>query len=271
MKVLIKGAGDLASGIAVRLYNCGFSIVMTDIAVPTAVRRTVSFSRAIYEGTAFVENIEAVFCVGYDEIKKAVEDRKIAVVADEKAEICKVWKPDVVVDAIIAKKNLGTSIDDAGIVIGVGPGFTAGQDCHCVVETKRGHYLGSCIYKGSAIANTGIPGEIGGYTVERILRAPTDGIIMPTVSIGDYVKKNDICAYVGNIPMKSQIDGVVRGLLQEGVTVFEGMKAGDVDPRCAREHCYSVSDKARAIGGGVLEAVMHLSCDKFSNSNDCSC
>lgn len=259
MKVLIKGAGDLATGIAVRLYNSGFSIVMTDIEIPTAVRRTVSFSRAVYEETAKVESVTAVLCHGIDEVNKAVEDKRIAVLVDVNADIRSEWKPDVVVDAIIAKANLGTTIDDATIVIGVGPGFTAGSDCHCVVETKRGHYLGKCIYEGSAIANTGIPGDIGGYTVERILRAPAEGIFKPAVNIGDIVKKDGICGYVDDVPMKSLIDGVVRGLLQEGVIVHKGMKTGDVDPRCAVEHCFTVSDKARSIGGGVLEAIMHLS------------
>lgn len=258
-KILIKGAGDLASGIAVRLHQCGFQIVMTDLAVPTAVRRTVAFSRAIYEKKAMVEQTIGRFCQNSEEIEEALKRNEIAVIVDPKAEILQEWKPDVVVDAIIAKKNIGTKITDAKIVIGVGPGFIAGYDCHAVVETKRGHYLGRCIYSGSAIANTGVPGNIGGYTLERILRAPSAGTFSPAVSIGSMVKKGDICGYVDGNPMRSQIDGVVRGLLQEGVLVTEGMKSGDVDPRCAPEHCLTVSDKARSIGGGVLEAILHLS------------
>lgn len=259
MKVLIKGAGDLASGIACRLHECGFQIVMTDLEVPTAVRRTVSFSRAIYEDAAQVENSIGQLCRDIKEAQEAIDINRIAVLVDPYAKIMDEYQPDVVVDAIIAKKNLGTKIDDASIVIGVGPGFEAGVDCHCVVETKRGHYLGKCIYEGSAIPNTGVPGDIGGFTTERILRAPKAGVFEPAVQIGTQVNKGDICGYVDGTPMVSLISGVVRGLLQSGVEVTEGMKAGDVDPRCAPEHCLSVSDKARAIGGGVLEAIMHLS------------
>lgn len=262
MKILIKGAGDLASGIACRLHECGYQIVMTDIAVPTAVRRTVAFSRAVYEDEAQVENSIGRLCLDMSDIERAHENGEIAVIVDPDAEIISSYKPDAVVDAIIAKQNLGTTIDDAGIVIGVGPGFEAGKDCHCVVETKRGHYLGRCIYEGSAIPNTGVPGDIGGYTTERILRAPCSGVFEPTVNIGDRVNQGDICAQVNGEPMRSLITGVVRGLLQGGVLVTEGMKAGDVDPRCAPEHCLTVSDKARAIGGGVLEAIMHLSKEK---------
>lgn len=258
MKVLIRGAGDLASGIACRLHQCGFSIVMTDLAVPTAVRRTVAFSRAVYEQTAEIEASTAVLCRTIGEVESALRQDQIAVMVDPEAEIQKIWKPDVVVDAILAKRNLGTSMQDAPVVIGVGPGFTAGEDCHCVIETKRGHYLGRCIYRGSAIPNSGVPGNIGGYTTERLLRAPCAGVFEPAVSIGDLVQTGDVCGTVNGVPMRSQIPGVVRGLLQRGVMVTEEMKSGDVDPRCEPEHCHTVSDKARAIGGGVLEAILHL-------------
>ena len=258
MKVLRQGAGDLASGIACRLHQCGFPIVVTYFPVPTAVRRTVAFSRAIYEQTAEIEGTTAERCQDMTEVEVALHRGNIAVVIDPEADIRREWMPDVVVDAIIAKQNLGTSIHDAPIVIAVGPGFTAGADCHCVVETKRGHYLGRCIYQGSAIPNSGVPGNIGGYTRERILRAPCDGTFEPVVPIGAMVEPGDICGTVDGTPMRSQIPGVVRGLLQSGVRVTKGMKSGDVDPRCAPEHCQTVSDKARAIGGGVLEAILHL-------------
>jgi xanthine dehydrogenase accessory factor len=259
MNVLIKGAGDLASGIACRLHACGFSLMMTDLPIPTTVRRTVAFSPAIYQGQATVEGVTALRCTTLAEAEAALAQGAIGVLADPEARIREAWQPDVVVDAILAKENLGTTLHDAPIVIGVGPGFTAGQDCHCVVETKRGHYLGRCIYSGSAIPNTGVPGDIGGYTTERILRAPCDGIFSPTVSIGDQVEAGAVCGMVAGEPMRSQITGVVRGLLQEGVPVTKGLKSGDVDPRCAPEHCLTVSDKARAIGGGVLEAILTLS------------
>lgn len=259
MKILIRGAGDLASGIACRLHQCGFRLFMTDLPVPTAVRRTVAFSRAIYEGSAAVEGSTARLCRTLEEGETALSRGEIAVFADPEANILRAWQPDAVVDAILAKRNLGTRITDAPIVIGVGPGFTAGVDCHAVVETKRGHYLGRCLYEGSAIPNTGVPGDIGGYTTERILRAPCDGVFSPAVEIGAVVEAGAVCGMVDGVPMRSAIPGVVRGLLQEGVSVTRGMKSGDVDPRCRPEHCLTVSDKARAVGGGVLEALLHLS------------
>lgn len=258
MKVLIKGAGDLATGIACRLQRCGFQVAMTEIAVPTTVRRTVAFSRAVYEGEAVVEDITGVLCRNAGEIEHAVQADQVAVIVDEQCRILQEWKPDVLVDAILAKVNLGTGINDADIVIGVGPGFTAGQDCHAVVETKRGHDLGRCIWSGSAIPNTGVPGMIGGYDKERIIRATADGSFRGAVSIGDLVEKGDLVGYSGEAPIYAEVGGVVRGLLQDGVEVKNGMKSGDVDPRGVVEHCFTVSDKATAIGGGVLEAIMHM-------------
>lgn len=256
MIILIKGAGDLATGVAHRLKKCGFDIVMTEISEPTTVRRTVAFSQAVYDKEVEVEAIKAVLAQGKQDIFKIIKDGNIPVLVDEKAEIIKEIKPEVIVDAIIAKKNLGTNINDAKIVIALGPGFTAGVDCHCVVETKRGHYLGKAIYSGSAIPNTGVPGAIGGYTKERIIRATEDGIIEPVAKIGDYVEKGDIVAYVNETPIYAEINGIVRGMLQEGIKVFKGMKSGDIDPRCEKDHCFTISDKARSIGGGVLEAVL---------------
>ena len=257
MKVLIKGAGDLATGVACRLKRSGFSIVMTEIAVPTTVRRTVAFSRAIYEKEVRVEDIQAEFAQGLDDLERILACEKIAVIVDPHAQIMSQWKPDIVVDAILAKKNLGTHIEDAPIVIALGPGFTAQKDCHAVVETMRGHFLGKVYYEGSALPNTGIPGEIGGYTKERIIRAPAKGVFQPIVSIGDSVKQGDTVGFVDECPVQVQLSGIVRGLLQPGVFVTAGMKAGDVDPRCKREYCFSVSDKARSSGGGVLEAIVH--------------
>ncbi len=258
MKVLIKGAGDLASGIGCRLHRCGFELLMTDIAVPTTVRRTVAFSRAVYEGQAAVEEITGVLCRNTEEIREAAARDQVAVMVDEECRIRDIWKPEVVVDAIIAKTNIGTRITDGDIVIGVGPGFTAGADCHVVVETKRGHNLGRCIWEGSAVPNTGVPGMIGGYDKERIIRAVSDGMFKGTVSIGDVVEKGTVVGYSGGDPIYAQIGGVVRGLLQDGVYVVNGMKSGDIDPRGNVDHCFSVSDKAASIGGGVLEAILSL-------------
>lgn len=258
MMILIKGAGDLATGIAYRLKKSGFDIVMTEIDKPTTVRRTVAFSQAVFDNEIVIEGIKGVKVNNINEIYKEINQGNIPIIIDEKAEIIKELRPDVVVDAIIAKKNLGTSIDDAPIVIGVGPGFEAKVDCHLVVETKRGHYLGKVIEEGSAIPNTGVPGNIGGYTKERIIRASSNGKIKPVVSIGDFVKKGDIVAYVDGVEVLAQIDGIVRGMLQEGIEVFKGMKSGDIDPRCEKDHCFTISDKARSIGGAVLEAIMYM-------------
>lgn len=255
MKVLIKGAGDLATGIGWRLKRAGYEVWMTEIEVPTAVRRTVSYSRAVYEGSAEIEGIRACLVHDLKEGQSVVLQGGIPVIIDEKAAVLDKLKPDVLVDAIIAKRNIGTHITDASLVIGVGPGFTAGIDCHKVIETKRGHYLGKVIDQGSAIPNTGIPGDVGGYTVERIIRASAEGYFVPKVSIGDYVRAGQIVALCEDVPVFAQIAGIVRGMLQEGVHVTKGMKAGDIDARCQIEHCFTISDKARAIGGGVLEAV----------------
>ena len=255
-KIWIRGAGDLATGIALRLYRSGFDIIMSDIAVPTTVRRTVAFSPAVYTGETSVEGITGKLCENISMIDTVMESGCIPVVVDPSGEIMKEYKPDIIVDAIIAKTNIGTKITDADIVIGVGPGFEAGVDCHAVVETKRGHNLGRVLWSGSAYPNTGVPGNIGGYTVERIIRATADGVFKAKVNIGDYVKAGDLLAYCDETPVYANIDGIVRGLLQDGVKVKTGMKSGDVDPRAEREYCFSVSDKASAIGGGVLEAIL---------------
>ena len=231
MKILIRGAGDLATGIAAELWERGHQILMTDVAIPLAVRREVAFSRAVYEEHAVVEGMEAVLAESFEEAEAIMATRKIAVMVDEKAEVRKEYLPDVLVDGIMAKKNLGTRISDAPLVIGIGPGFTAAGDCHFVIETQRGEHLGEVIREGSAIPNTGIPGNIGGYTVERLLKASADGIMHPVARIGDVVKKGQIVARCGDEPVYARLHGIVRGMLQEGVPVKKGLKIGDVDAR----------------------------------------
>jgi len=258
MLILIKGAGDLATGAACRLYRAGLQVVMTDLPQPTAVRRTAAFSQCIYDGSAQVEGIRAQHVRSAGEAAAALAGGVIPVLADPDAHIRTQMPFDGLVDAILAKRNLGTSITDAPVVIALGPGFTAGVDCHAVVETQRGHHLGRLLTSGSAAPNTGVPGDIGGYTTQRLIRACGDGSFHPAVSIGDQVEKGDLVAYVDGLPVYAQISGIVRGLLPEGCPVFQEMKAGDIDPRCAREHCFTVSDKARAIGGGVLEGLLYF-------------
>ncbi len=256
MLVVIKGAGDLASGIAVRLHRSNLRIVMTELPVPLAVRRSVAFSEAIRLGRTEVENIKAERADTLEEIEDCLSRGVIPVVPDPEAEIVKIMKPEIVIDAILAKRNIGTRIDDAPLVVGVGPGFTAGIDCHAVIETKRGHTLGRVIREGSAIPNTGVPGNVGGQTINRLLKASADGIFHPEKKIGDVVKEGQRVANVDGIPVYAMTDGMIRGMLQDGVPVTKGLKAGDVDPRGRTVDFRTVSDKALAIGGGVLEAVM---------------
>jgi len=258
MLIVIRGAGDLATGIALRLWRAHIPVVMTEIEQPTAIRRTVCFSQAIVQGETEVEQVKAKRAENAGEAMRILKDGCVPVLPDPEGACIPELRPDVVVDAILAKKNLGTKITDASVVIGVGPGFTAGVDCHAVVETMRGHYLGRVIYEGTAIPNTGIPGLVGGFAGERVLRAPADGVFHQLLEIGTQVNMGDIAATVNGEPMICTLDGVLRGILMDGTRVFKGMKAGDIDPRCAMEHCYCASDKALAVGGGVLEAVLTL-------------
>ncbi|MDD3334233.1 MAG: selenium-dependent molybdenum cofactor biosynthesis protein YqeB [Eubacteriales bacterium] len=258
MLVFIRGAGDLASGVAVRLLHSGFSVILSDIPKPTAIRREVSFCRAIEQGQAEIEDVKAKLASTADEALQITREGMAAILIDQAGEAIGQLHPLVVVDAILAKRNTGTHQSDADVVIGLGPGFTAGVDCHAVVETMRGHDLGRVYWKGSAQPNTGEPGMIGGYAAERLLRAPCDGVFEPICDIGSLVKKGETVARIDGQPMLASIDGVVRGLLPQGTVVTQGMKSGDVDPRGVIESCYTVSDKARAIGGGVLEAILQL-------------
>lgn len=273
-RIVIRGAGDLATGIAHRLYKAGFRhIIMVELPRPTTVRRTVSFSEAAFTGEHTVENVTAVlvkenasFSEMLDEAEKIITAGKIPVVTVPSDEFLMMYHPDIYIDAIVAKWNRGTTIKDGDFVVGIGPGFKAGTDCHVVIETNRGHNLGKVIYDGEAEENTGIPGKVAGHSIDRIIRASGCGIFKGMVKIGDIVKEGQTVGYVipddtaccenpEGIPVKAQMDGIVRGLLNDGVHVKDGWKAGDVDARSERENCFSISDKARAIGGGVLEAV----------------
>ena len=258
MLVVIRGAGDLATGVALRLWRAHIQVVMTEIPAPTAIRRTVCFSQAIVHGETTVENVTARRAESPEAALTLLKEDVIPVLSDPEGACIPVLRPDAVVDAILAKRNLGTKITDAAVVIGVGPGFTAGVDCHAVVETMRGHYLGRVIHEGSAIPNTGIPGLIGGFAGERVLRAPADGIFHQLLDIGAQVKMGDVAATVNGEPMVCTLDGVLRGILADGTPVHKGMKSGDIDPRCEIKHCYCASDKALAVGGGVLEAILNL-------------
>ena len=260
MLALIRGAGDLATGIALRLWRSGIRVVLTGLERPTAIRRTVAFSEAIVYGETTVEDVTARPAANADEARALLAQGIVPVLADPGCACREALAPDALVDAILAKRNLGTRITDAPVVVGVGPGFTVGIDCHAAVETMRGHTLGRALYTGSPLPNTGIPGLIGGRSGERVLRAPADGIFEPRMEIGQLVQEGEIAATVNGKPMRCTLTGCLRGLLQGGLQVHEGMKCGDIDPRGQQANCFTASDKATAIGGGVLEALLHFGC-----------
>jgi xanthine dehydrogenase accessory factor len=253
--VIIRGGGDLATGVAVRLFCAGFKIVILEIERPTVIRLPVSFARTVYEGKIVVEDIEAVLTSFWEKTEDIIKEGKIPVLIDPQGCCIKKLSPTVLVDAILAKRNLGTTINQAPLVIGLGPGFTAGEDVDVVIETERGHNLGRVLYQGQAAPDTGIPGEVGGESKRRLLRAPTDGKIKPLHKIGDLVKEGEVIAEVERIPLKAEISGVLRGLIYPQSWVTRGMKIGDIDPRGIREYCFTISDKARSLGGAVLEAI----------------
>jgi len=256
--ILIRGAGEVASGVAHRLHRSHFKICMLEIPHPIAVRREVSFCEAVYNGEKEVEGVWAKLISAQEEISSVWEREKIPILVDPDAkETLRFLKPDVLIDAIMAKKNLGTQMNDAPLVIGLGPGFTAKKDVHVVIETNRGHNLGKVILNGAAESDTGIPGVIGGYAVERVLRTMKKGIFHSHKSIGERVNKGSVVAVVDDFPVIAKINGVVRGLLGEGIEAKKGMKVGDIDPRGKKEFCFTISDKSRAISGGVLEAILY--------------
>ena len=255
-KILIRGAGDLASGIAHRLCRSGFRVCLIDTDTPMAVRRMVSFSEAIYDGEKTIEGITAVHISQPEEILPVWEKGQIPLLIDPANKTRHFLKPHVLIDAIIAKRNLGTDKGDAPLVIGMGPGFNAGTDVHVVIETNRGHNLGKLIFEGPAERNTGVPGTIGGFNIERVLRAPCAGIFQSQKDIGDQVAKGEQIAQVSGVPILSKIDGIIRGMLRDNTPVTNGMKVGDVDPRGDIRLCPTISDKARSLGGAAIEAIL---------------
>lgn len=256
--VIIRGGGDIATGIAHRLFRCGFKVLILEVDNPTMIRRAVSFGSAIFDGEAVVEGVKSVRTYDTKEVREAWKAGNVPVIVDDKCDILTEIEVDVLVDATLVKKNLGTQRDMAKLTIGVGPGFKAGQDVDIVIETSRGHDLGRLIFKGCAKPNTGIPGEIMGFSEKRVLRAPCDGRIKNLLEIGELVEKGQIIAYVDDKPVKATIDGVLRGLIHNKLKVKAGLKIGDIDPRKEAGYCFTISDKARAIGGSVLEAILYF-------------
>lgn len=248
----------MGTGVAHRLHKSGFSVTVAEIENPLVIRRKVSFAQAVFEGQTVVENVKAVKVSAREEIPAILKEGNIPVIIDPDCSIAGEIKAEVVVDATLAKNNTGMHKDLAPITIALGPGFKAGEDVDVVIETKRGHNLGRVILEGSAEPNTGIPEAVEGYSEERVLRAPCDGKIRSVLDIGNQVKKGAIVCYVDELEVKASLNGVVRGIIMNGTKVKKDLKIGDIDPRGIKAYCYTISDKARAVAGGVLEAILSI-------------
>lgn len=256
LNVIIRGGGDLASGIAVRLHHSGINVIITEIEKPLTVRRYVSFAEAVYTRSIQIEEIKANLVTSHSDIQKCFEENIIPVIVDENLSICNSFSADVLIDARMLKKTVEKVSYSIPQIIGIGPGFYPRENCDCVVETKRGPFLGRVYWNDPVEADSGIPENVRGYDNERVLRAPKAGIFKAKCRIGDIVIKDEEIASVNGESIRAPFAGVIRGLLHEGVTVFPGMKAGDLDPRSDPLLCSLVSDKALAVGGGVLEAIL---------------
>ena len=255
--VIVRGGGDIATGTIHCLASCGFKVLVLESGQPTTIRRLAAFSEAMYKNEVTVEGICARRVFKKEDILSAWRQKAVPVIEDTKGLWIKTMAPQVVVDAIIAKKNTGTDKTMAPLVIGLGPGFCAGRDVHVVIETMRGHHLGRILRDGYALPNTGIPGIIAGIGKERVIHAPAAGTMREAAAIGDLVHQGDVIAWIGDTPVKASIDGVLRGLLHEGLPVTKGFKIADIDPRASEQgNCVTISDKARTIAGGVLQAIL---------------
>lgn len=270
--IVVRGAGDLATGTIHRLKKAGFRLLVLEAEHPAAIRRQVALSEAVYAGSARVEDVEAVRMdvdlaekknrkeLLEQEMERIWKKDGVPVLVDPAGLSIAALRPAVVVDAILAKKNLGTTKEMAPLVIALGPGFTAGEDVNVVIETKRGHNLGRVIRSGSAVPNTGIPGIIGGYGKERVMHAQAEGILRNVASIGDIVEARAVIAEIetenGTVPVEASLSGLLRGLIRDGYPVTKGFKIADIDPRKEElQNCFTISDKARCIAGSVLEVI----------------
>lgn len=264
IKILVRGGGDLATGIIHRLWSAGFhKLLVTECVNPAAIRRQVALCEAVYSGQATVEGVTAVRVEDMDAVQAAWDRGCVPVMVDEACCFASSFQPEVIIDGIIAKRNLGTDKAMANLVIACGPGFTAGAggDVHAIVETKRGHNLGRIIREGSAAPNSGIPGNIGGYTKERVLHAPCAGTLHIVRDIGSIVAQGELIAYITDAAgqcteVKATLTGIIRGMIRDGYAVTKGFKIADIDPRQEElANCFTISDKARTIAGSVLELV----------------
>ncbi len=254
--VLVRGGGDLATGAAVRLHRCGFAVVVTEIERPLAVRRRVALAEAVYAGSITIEEVTGRRAAAAEAVAAILEAGEIPVLVDPEACSREVLAPLALVDGRMRKAPSEIGLEAAPFVVGLGPGFTAGVDCHAVVETKRGHRLGRVIWNGQAEPDTGVPGRVAGYDVDRVLRAPASGVIRGLKAIGDLVQAGEAIAEIEGAVLLAPFDGALRGLLHDGLAVEVGAKIGDLDPRKDPSYCFLISDKSLAVGGGVLEALL---------------
>ncbi|MEA4896466.1 MAG: selenium-dependent molybdenum cofactor biosynthesis protein YqeB [Oscillospiraceae bacterium] len=261
--IIVRGGGDIATGTIYTLHRCGFSVLVLEAERPTAIRRQVSFSEAVYDGASLVEGMTCVFADSYERAQEIMNNGYIAMMVDEKCKTLEKVRPWALIDGILAKRNLGTNRAMAAKTIGLGPGFVAGEDVDLVIETMRGHNLGRIIEKGPAVKNTGVPGSIAGYAAERVIHAGHDGVLFNIMHIGDIVKKGQTLAVIQSgseeFPVEATISGVLRGLIRSEFPVMKGLKIADIDPRASElANCFTISDKARCIGGSVLTALLYL-------------
>lgn len=259
--IVVRGGGDLATGTVYKLKKSGFPVLILEAANPSAIRRNVAFCEAVYQGCQTVEDMTCYLAESLEQAQQLLLEGKLTVLVDPAGESISALKPLAVVDAILAKKNLGTNRNLAPITVALGPGFVAGEDVDAVIETKRGHNLGRVIWEGAAAPNTGIPGAIGGFGKERVIHCPAKGILRNVKKITDTVSKGDVIAIVetetGAVPVEATLDGILRGLIRDGYPVKAGFKMADIDPRTEEyTNCFTISDKARCIAGGVLEAIL---------------
>lgn len=259
--IVVRGGGDLATGTIYKLKKCGFPVLILETANPSAIRRNVAFCEAVYQGTQRVEDMTCYLADSPEQAMEFLREGKLTLLVDPAGASIPEWKPLAVVDAILAKKNLGTNRKMAPITVALGPGFTAGEDVDAVIETKRGHNLGKVFWEGTAAPNTGIPGAIGGYSKERVIHSPAKGILRNVKKVTDTVSKGEVIAIVetenGPVPVEATLDGILRGLIRDGYPVKVGFKMADIDPRIDEyNNCFTISDKARCIAGGVLEVIL---------------
>jgi xanthine dehydrogenase accessory factor len=257
LRILVRGGGDLGSGVIYRLYQAGLRVMVAERDQPTFVRRAVCFGEAVYTDGIMIEGVPVQRVRDLTEIDAFFNVGIVPVVIDPAGESIAYWQPQVVIDARMEKRNPDTRKSDASLVVALGPGYTVGVDCHAIVETNRGHDLGRVIRHGSAEPDTGEPGMMGGHTHSRVLRAPAAGHVEAHYAIGDTVEAGAQIAHVAGEPIVAAFAGVLRGIIHPQVVVTPGMKIGDLDPRAERRHCFTISDKSLAVGGGALEAVLH--------------